>query len=111
MVEKRRNFRKNPITEQELLETRWYAVDNDLIGGYAVATVDKPESEHNVYEADYTVGTFMTKRCAEHIADLHNQWWTNRVWSSYQPNILVTYMYDTLLDAEWDSLDNDEVPD
>ncbi len=93
MVEQR-NFRLNPVTSEELMECRWYAVLNDLIGGYSVATVDKPDSMHNVYEGDFEVGTFMTREAAQHIADLHNNWWDSKVWNSYSDNLDFTTFRD-----------------
>ena len=76
------------------MECHWYAVLNDLIGGYSVATVDKPDSLHNVYEGDFEVGTFMTREAAQHIADLHNAWWDSLVWSSYYNNIMYSAWVD-----------------
>lgn len=90
MVE-RRNFRLNPVTHEELMECYWYAVPNDLIGGYTVATVDKPDSLHNVYEGDFEIGTFMTLETAQHIAELHNAWWNIQIEDSYAENIMATY--------------------
>ena len=86
----------NPVTSAELMECYWYAVPNDLIGGYSVSTVNKPDSQHNVYEGDFEVGTFMTLESAQHIAEIHNQWWNSKVWSSYYNNI----MYALWLDGE-----------
>lgn len=95
MVEKR-NFRTNPVTDKELMECHWYAVPNDLIGGYTVANVNKPDSQHNVYEGDFEVGTFLSLGTAKHIAEIHNLWWDSKVWSSYYNNI----MYSAWLDGE-----------
>jgi poly-beta-hydroxyalkanoate depolymerase len=69
------------------MECYWYAVPNDLIGGYTVANVNKPDSQHNVYEGDFEVGTFMTLEVAQHIADIHNAWWSIQVWNSYSDNL------------------------
>lgn len=91
----RRNFRTHPVTIAELHETYWYVVDNDLIGGYSIATTNKPESQHNVYEGDYTVGTFMTLHSAQHLVQLHNNWLTTKIWATYMPNIEWTF-YNTL---------------
>jgi hypothetical protein len=84
-----RNFKKNPITEAELQQCRWYAVSNDLIGGYSVATADKPESQLNPQNGEFEIGSFMTLKSAQHIADLHNSWWDACVWGSYYDNIMV----------------------
>lgn len=86
----------NPVTDKELMECRWYAVSNDLIGGYSVSTADKPESQQNIFQGDFEVGTFMTLETAQHIADIHNKWWDSKVWSSYYTNI----MYAIWLDGE-----------
>ena len=88
MVDVRRNFRKNPITELELKECRWYAVVNDLIGGYAIATTNKPISEIDPYSGEFELGDFLTKEMAQHIADLHNYWWDSMIWESYYDNIV-----------------------
>lgn len=51
---------------------RWHAVANDIIGGWAVATVDLPVSQvdhrHHTVVADMVT----SETLARHIADLHN---------------------------------------
>ncbi len=84
---KMRNFKENPLTLSEMQDCYWYAVENDLIGGYSIATVNKPESQMNVFDDEFVVGAFMTHDLAQHIADIHNQWWEAKVWESYESNL------------------------
>lgn len=56
---------------------RWYAVVDDLIGGWNVATVDKTAAEihpgtKEAPSGEYTVACFMDEDTARHVADLHN---------------------------------------
>lgn len=46
----------------------WYAVVNDLIGGWAVATVDKPCSAHNHEAGEGEVADFVHEADARFIA-------------------------------------------
>lgn len=59
-----------------LVANRWYAVPDDLIGGYAVANVPLPASAHRPAEGHVTAGDFLSQAVAEHVADLHNAWLT-----------------------------------
>lgn len=91
MVE-RRNFRSNPVTTEELVNCYWYAVTDDLIGGYSIATVNKPESQIDVWREEFTVGTFMTLAAAQHIAKVHNFWWQQEIWQTYSDNVKATFL-------------------
>jgi hypothetical protein len=51
---------------------RWYARENDLIGGWCVMPLDEPPS-YGVGE----VADFTTRELAEHVAALHNTWLEN----------------------------------
>lgn len=51
------------------LDCEWFAVENDLIGGWCVMPVNESPS-HGVPE----VADFTTKELAEHIANIHNTW-------------------------------------
>lgn len=53
----------------DYLSHRWFARENDIIGGWCVTPVDEPPS-HGVTE----VASFTSKELADHIAFLHNQW-------------------------------------
>lgn len=55
-----------------MFTSEWYAVQDDLIGGYAVSTADVPQSAG----LGLTVGSFLGQDMAEHIAALHNAWLT-----------------------------------
>ncbi len=67
------------MTKRELMAggryvyRRWYAVPNDLIGGWAVATDDVPPSEHSRENGIVAVADCMDEPTARHIAALHNE--------------------------------------
>ncbi len=48
----------------------YYAVMNDLIGGYDVSLYDKPVGDHD--NDEYTIGSFMNHEDAQRIADALN---------------------------------------
>lgn len=83
----KRNFRENPVKPWELLYNRWYAIENDCIGGWDVSTVNLPESQRDPQFGEFEVGTFMTKEVAEHVAYVHNAWWDSVVAVSYSENL------------------------
>ena len=56
----------------EWLLKRWYAVVDDLIGGYSASTVDKPVSQHRSPD-EFDVASFMDEETARHIVELHNR--------------------------------------
>lgn len=85
-----RDFRKSPITYQELTECRWYAMANDTIGGWDVATAPVPDSRRNAQKGEFEIGTFLTEEVAQYIAELHNKWWDAVVWKSYYVNIVAS---------------------
>lgn len=51
----------------------WYAVPNDLIGGWCIMTVDKPPSQCDWRGGELEIGWIMTKDDAIEIARLHNE--------------------------------------
>lgn len=55
-----------------LLAERWYAVVNDLIGGWCIATADKPLSQHRPDDGVTFVGDFLSEEIARHVVELHN---------------------------------------
>lgn len=56
-----------------LLATAWYARPDDLIGGWCITAVDQPPS------AGYpSLGDFLSRELAEHIAAMHNAWLTGQ---------------------------------
>lgn len=56
-----------------ILSSRWYAVPNDLIGGWCVMTADVRPSEVDLRRGEiFEVGCFLTQRVAEAIAHAHN---------------------------------------
>jgi hypothetical protein len=50
---------------------KWFAVENDLIGGWMIATADKPASEQR---GEYAVADFLTREDAEFLCVLRNAW-------------------------------------
>jgi hypothetical protein len=50
---------------------KWFAVQNDLVGGWMIATADKPASEHR---GEYAVADFLTREDAEFLCALRNAW-------------------------------------
>lgn len=52
---------------------KWYAVVDDLIGGYLISTIDKPASQLDMKTGCH-VASFTSKENADHIAELHNAW-------------------------------------
>lgn len=91
----KRNFRENPVTDAEIEQCIWYVNQEDLIGGWIITTVDKPASQINPYDGEFELANFVKKSMAEHIVELHNQWWTSVVWASYQNNIALSTWMDS----------------
>lgn len=51
----------------------WYAVENDLIGGWDVSTYDKPMSQHDTRAGEHSIGSFLSEAHAKLIAELLNK--------------------------------------
>lgn len=61
--------RDEPRDDTSVLESRWYAMPEDTIGGWCVmTTADPPSASKGLYVADFIGGP----EIAQHIADLHN---------------------------------------
>ena len=61
------------MTEDELIEQRWYAVPDDTSGCWAAANVDKPVSQHDPRgRGEVCVGNLLGEVTARGIANLHN---------------------------------------
>lgn len=58
----------DPVTRRPELDVRWYARENDLIGGWCVMPENQPPSKGIPEVADIT-----SREVAEHIAELHNR--------------------------------------
>lgn len=56
------------ITWEDIITKKWYAVVNDVIGGYCIKLEDVPASAGGIEVAD-----FMDQKIAEHIVELHNK--------------------------------------
>lgn len=66
--------RGKAIVNTGYLNYKWYVRENDLIGGWCVMPLDEPPS-YGVAE----VADFLTKECADHIAELHNEWLERKI--------------------------------
>lgn len=57
---------------ETMLTSEWFVVQDDLIGGWAIATVDKPLSEIDFRERGvYVVAELISKEMAEYMVYLH----------------------------------------
>lgn len=61
------------MINEELLNVQWYPVVNDLIGGWAVASVDEPCSKLDYENGEHEIADFAVEQIAKHIANLHNE--------------------------------------
>lgn len=66
--------KRNERRVAAMLAARWHAVVNDEVGGWAVATADKPLSElaRTDETGEWMVADFTSEALARHIAELHN---------------------------------------
>lgn len=63
----------------DYLNVKWYVVDDDVTGGWAVATVNEPVSQFLGYGYGRAVADgFFDRDHAEHVVELHNDWLANR---------------------------------
>jgi hypothetical protein len=53
-----------------LLFEPWYVVEDDVVGGWAIAMVNKPLSE--ILGREPVIGEMLTKELANYIVTLHN---------------------------------------
>jgi hypothetical protein len=60
-------------SELEFLKKKWYVVVDDVVGGWAISSIEKPVSlmDYNKYERHWVEAD--TKEIADHIAELHNR--------------------------------------
>jgi hypothetical protein len=58
----------------EFMNRPWYAIIDDLIGGWAVATIDLPTSqiERRLSEEFVVIDLCLDEDVARHVAELHN---------------------------------------
>lgn len=57
---------------------RWYAVPDDTIGGWAIATADLPTSRLPDSNGARWIGDALTQQLARHVVRLHNEWLARR---------------------------------
>jgi hypothetical protein len=60
--------------DADVMDARWYAMLDDMIGGWCVMNADKSPSESNFVSGEWQVVRFTSKGIAQHIANLHNDW-------------------------------------
>jgi len=87
-----RDFKKEPITEVEILYCRWYAVIDDTIGGWSISNIDQSVATLNPYEGRFELGSFLTEYEAKHIAFVHNAWWDSVVAMTYMENLGINFL-------------------
>lgn len=58
---------------EEYLTVPWYAVVDDLIGGWAVSNVNKTTAEMDFEQGEIEIASFASEEHARHIAELHNR--------------------------------------
>lgn len=57
---------------ETMLQSEWFVVQDDLIGGWAITTVDKPLSEIDFREpGTYVVAEMISKDMADYVVYLH----------------------------------------
>jgi hypothetical protein len=55
------------------LEQRWYVLVDDLVGGYAIANVDKKRvSALDWRQSEITIGEFFSEELATYVVKMHN---------------------------------------
>jgi hypothetical protein len=64
--------RASSDNEERFMRARWYAVVDDLIGGWAVATADKPVSMFD-NRREVVLYETVSERIALHVVRLHNE--------------------------------------
>lgn len=52
-----------------VINRKWYARENDLIGGWCIVPFDHPPSIGII-----TIADFMDERTARHVVEIHNTW-------------------------------------
>ncbi len=67
----------NPLSDRQaaianMLNVRWYAAVDDLVGGWCVSNVDKRASEQDFRTGDIYIADALNEDIAQHIIELHN---------------------------------------
>jgi len=57
------------LTEAGVTFRKFYAIENDLIGGWDVSEHDKPASQHDLAAGERTIGSFLTFEWATIVAE------------------------------------------
>lgn len=61
------------MSQSDPLTQEWFAVPNDLIGGWCVVPA-RPDPPSTQSEHQFLVADFCNEKTARHIAHLHNRW-------------------------------------
>lgn len=56
------------MTNDQFLTMKWYAKENDLIGGWCIMSTDDPPST----QKGFPIGDFLTEELTNYIVELHN---------------------------------------
>lgn len=68
----------NKATRDRMAEAKkaayWSVVPNDVVGGWSIAIIDLPLSEHPGPLGLTVVADAIEESTARHIVDLHNEW-------------------------------------
>jgi hypothetical protein len=59
--------------ESDFLLKPWYVVPNDVIGGWSIASVDKPVSALLPHAREFEIMDCLDKSTAQHIVTMHNE--------------------------------------
>jgi hypothetical protein len=87
----KRDFKKEPLTQEEVIGCYWYPVIDDTIGGWSISNVNESVANLDPYEGRFELGSFLTEYEAKHIADIHNLWLQEKMWNTYIENVQYTW--------------------
>lgn len=59
---------------QTNINKMWFALPNDVIGGWSVMNCNKPLSQVDPNKPEWEVASFASEEDAKHIVILHNSW-------------------------------------
>jgi hypothetical protein len=64
------------MRSKAILSLHWYALPDDVVGGWCIMTANVPPSQVNwrdpTEDTTYRVGSFLSKEIAEYVVSLHN---------------------------------------
>jgi hypothetical protein len=102
----KRDFGKQPLTVDEIINCYWYPVVDDTIGGWAMSNVDQSVAHLDPYEGQFELASFLTEEEARHIAQVHNKWYQDKVYKTYYDNVdeglKLAMMYEAMQELDAD---------